>query len=74
MDKPNFESMHEVLSMHFVPYDLAHSETWWIKGYWEKMQKLWKELKGEELIELTKENLKDFLELNMKYILFTKQE
>lgn len=58
------------LSMTFNPEDLANSEVWWIKGYWETITKIWKETKGSELEIVTTENLMEFLELNMKTIYF----
>lgn len=59
------------LTITFNPEDLSNSEVWWIKGYWKTITKLWKETKGSELKIVTKENLMEFLELNMKTILFT---
>lgn len=61
----------EVLVIHFKPEDLANSEVWWIKGYWKTIKEIWKETKGYELEEVTQENILEFLELNMKTILFS---
>lgn len=65
MIEPNY------LTMTFNPEDLANSEVWWIKGYWKTITELWKELKGTELEIVTKDNLMEFLELNMKIIFFS---
>lgn len=59
------------LTITFNPEDLSNSDIWWIKGYWSKITKLWKKIKGTELKQLDEYNMQDFLELNMKTILFT---
>lgn len=59
------------LNVTFNPDDLANSEIWWIRGYWDTITKLWKEMKGTELKVLTRENILKFLELNMKIIYFS---
>lgn len=61
----------DYLTITFNPEDLANSEIWWIKGYWNTIKKLWKELKGTELEQVNKNNIREFLELNMKTILFS---
>lgn len=61
----------EVIAVYFKPEDLANSEIWWIKDYWKTICEIWKETKGYELEEVNQENILDFLELNMKTILFS---
>ena len=64
MIKPNF------LNVTFNPEDLANSEVWWIKGYWNTITELWNETHKEKLEIVTKNNIMEFLELNMKTIYF----
>lgn len=66
-----FKNKLNYLNVTFNPDDLVNSEVWWIKGYWDTITELWKEMKGTELKVLTKENIMEFLELNMKTIYFS---